>query len=401
MKRLIGIILIIVLLIPNLAFAEEDVPSSWAEDAVNELKGLNQFRSEAFKNYKSDITRGEFIYFAVRMYEVLTGEEIQVDESIMFTDTTDIFAIKGATVGITKGIGNNQFGYDNLLTREQLATLMINVTSLLEIEMTIASNETFDDDNEISSWAKDSIYKARSNNIISGVGNNMVNAQGTATVQIAIIITNRILQEKNGFNAKKGNGENVKIDIKRLVLKITSTPVDGEGSDVVGGYVSDEMDVKQVGILSSWTNNPYKRVENSTYDQDLEKLDKMFESALLDISPTGAMQIQTTSETGTDGTSKAVVTRTNGQPTIRIKDWATTEAQRGSYKYVYTMNMVREVIKFYAKSNADAELIYAYIDNAVMTKTDIASQSGITKTFGKTTVTFVDPGYFGVNIVFE
>lgn len=52
--------------------------------------------------YEKDITRGEFIYIAVRMYEVLSGVEIEIDKSIAFTDTNDSYALKGASVGSNK-----------------------------------------------------------------------------------------------------------------------------------------------------------------------------------------------------------------------------------------------------------------------------------------------------------
>ena len=199
MKKIISLLLIAVLMMTSMtiAFAETDEPSSWSEEAISEMKGYNEFRKEAFTGYKDGITRLEFIYLAVRTYELIDGKEIVVDPAIKFNDTDDIYALKGATVGLTSGVGGGNFGTGGL-DREQLATFMIRILTLLELEMNEASGEKFADDADISSWARDSIYLAKNNNIISGVGNNKVDPKSTASTEMAMVIANRILKN-NGF----------------------------------------------------------------------------------------------------------------------------------------------------------------------------------------------------------
>ena len=193
MKKIVITFLLVAMCLSNLSFVQEDEPAEWASDIIEELKNSDFFRNESFNNYQENITRGEFIYLAVRLYEIIEGKKIEVDENIQFIDTDDIYARKGATVKITSGVGNNLFGYNQLLTREQLATLMVNVISLLDVEMNEAEVEKFADDDKISLWAKDAIYKARANNIISGVGNNRVDPKGSASVEVALVITSNIL----------------------------------------------------------------------------------------------------------------------------------------------------------------------------------------------------------------
>lgn len=227
MKRLISIILAVVMLITfGSVFADE--PSDWAIEAIEDLQELGHFDSSIFKDFENSATRGEFIYFAVRMYEILSGHEIEVNQELSFTDTNDIYALKGSTIGITNGLGDGSFGYDNLLTREQLSTFMIRTINLLNIEMKEPSTEKFSDHSKISDWALESIYSARSNGIISGVGNNMVNPKGEASLQVTMVITNRILNEKNGLKATTVNGDEVTIDINRkpVVEDNNNIPVD-------------------------------------------------------------------------------------------------------------------------------------------------------------------------------
>lgn len=199
MKKLIAILLNNIIIVGSFStsFAE---PSSWAVDSINEMMSYEQFNPEAFKNYQGNITRQEFIYFAVRVYELLDGKEISLDPNISFKDTDDIYALKGASIGLTTGIGDGEFGANYFLSREQLATFMVRIYTLLELEMNPASLEKFADDDKISDWAKESIYKAKSNQIISGVGNNNVDPKGVASTEMAIVIANRILKN-NGYKA--------------------------------------------------------------------------------------------------------------------------------------------------------------------------------------------------------
>ena len=206
MKRIVSIILILMLGMASvpLNFAVTEEPSSWSVKAVEEMKAYGAFRADAFKAYKSSITRLDFIYIAVRVYELLSKEEIAVDSSVSFIDTTDLYALKGATVGITSGIGGGKFGPNELLTREQLATMMVKILTLLDLDMDEVAPEKFADDAEISNWAKQSIYLALSNHIISGVGNNKVDPKGVASTEMALVIANQILKNKGYVASETG-----------------------------------------------------------------------------------------------------------------------------------------------------------------------------------------------------
>jgi len=186
----------------TMSYALVDEPSSWAKGAIESLKLTGEFRDEAFTNYKDNTTRGEFIYLAVRTYELIKNQEIEIDSAIEFTDTNDIYALKGASIGITGGIGGGKFGMNQYLTREQLAVLMINVMKLSGLTLSEPNDYTFSDEMKFNSWAKDSIYLAKANGIISGTGDNSFNPSGSATVEQSLIIAHKILtkqQSKDGL----------------------------------------------------------------------------------------------------------------------------------------------------------------------------------------------------------
>lgn len=251
------------------SFASPGETAKWAAEDVAQLKGLEIFDSNIFTQYEKDITRGEFIYIAVRMYEILSGTLIEVDDSISFTDTKDIYALKGATVGITSGIGNDKFGYSDPLNREQLATFMIRILEMLNVEMVAQSKEIFADDGSISDWAKASIYTAKNNNIISGIGSNRVDPKGKASVQVALVISNRILKEKDGKTAKV-DGKNITIDINKIQATASTIKgkleIESQHKRNVNGYTMNEVSYKDVkninpsdqnGMLVSFDNGDH------------------------------------------------------------------------------------------------------------------------------------------------
>lgn len=201
MKKIFASFLVISLLLTMVSTAAyAQTPSAWAQEAVEELKSTGYFDANRFKDYQKPITRLEFIYFAVRLFEVISGQEIQVDANVSFNDTSDIWALKGATVGITSGVGNGQFAPDSILNREQLATMLVKTVQLANLPLAEPGEYRFSDDSQISSWAKEAMYIARENNILGGVGNNMAAPKQSATVEQCIILINRVLTNYVNYN---------------------------------------------------------------------------------------------------------------------------------------------------------------------------------------------------------
>lgn len=207
MKKVMIILCLLLFAISNSDVSYADEPSSWSEEDINILMETGLFDYEKFGNYKENITREEFIYWAVTLYEVLQNEEINVDESISFVDTTNINALKAASVGITSGVGNDRFAPNQLLDRQTMVTFYIKLLKLGDMKLLKASEELFSDDTDIVDWAKPYVYQSRSNNIVSGVGNNKFDANSYASTEVCIILTKNILFESEGkiFTTKQNN----------------------------------------------------------------------------------------------------------------------------------------------------------------------------------------------------
>lgn len=189
------------------------VPSSWARADLQKLADYGILDQWIFKTYQDSITRLDFIYLAVVLYESIKGEEIIVDSNISFVDSNNIYVLKGATVGITSGIGDNKFGPSVKLTREQLATMMVKALELTGRNLT-ASSFRFTDDHSISSYAKTSIYKAYNHKIINGY-NNAVTPKGNASIEQALLIFKNIY---DNFVLPPTTSENVKLTSEQIGL---------------------------------------------------------------------------------------------------------------------------------------------------------------------------------------
>lgn len=162
--------------------------SEWALDEVNEAYQLELLPGE-MENYDftGRITRAEFAAIAVKLYEGLTGNTIYgfgiSDTPFKDCDGVGLYAddITAAyLLGITTGTYEDLFEPYAYIDREQLATMLCRTIkkakfddwSLFEdwkYSFDIDYVKMFADDEEISDYAKNSVYFMASYGIINGI----------------------------------------------------------------------------------------------------------------------------------------------------------------------------------------------------------------------------------------
>jgi len=118
----------------------------------------------------------------------VTGESTFTDvpADMWYTD-----AIKwAAQEGIVSGYGNNRFGINDAVTREQLVVLLYRYAQHKNLDTTVTGDlSNFADKDKVSVWATESMKWAIGKGIITGKGNGVLDPSGTVTrAEIAAIL---------------------------------------------------------------------------------------------------------------------------------------------------------------------------------------------------------------------
>ena len=176
--------------------------SPWAQEAIKIAWGDGLIPTELQANFSSIITREDFCQLIVQYLEVILESDIQ---GILkhqgttghmyhpFEDTQSEYVSAVYALDIVHGISDHKFDPLNGLTREQAATIFLNMSYFLGDAPSQEQRLDFQDGSEISSWALPGVSYVVSQKIMNGTGNNCFDPQGRYTLEQAIISFQRAL----------------------------------------------------------------------------------------------------------------------------------------------------------------------------------------------------------------
>jgi len=166
--------------------------SDWAKTELDKAAGYGFITDKIKGNMSGKITREEFAEIAVKLYEKYTGNTATVG-NMSFVDTTNPEILKAANLGLVTGIGNNKYDPNALVTREQMATILLRALKVINptADFSTEGVSKFADDDKVESWARDGVYYCSKAKIVTGVGNNMFDPDGNATREAAVIVCTR------------------------------------------------------------------------------------------------------------------------------------------------------------------------------------------------------------------
>ncbi len=232
MKKL-GVTLLALTLVLTLTFTAFAIPSDWAKAEVDEARANNLIVAEADQNYQDFITRELFCKLIIRMVEEQSGAPVQITIANPFTDTASSEIVKAYQLGIVKGISETQFAPDNLITRQEVAIMMMRAFRVLDqmngtsyTQNVNVSGLVFNDESSIASWAIQDVKEAFVLGIIKGVGDNTMNPLGNTTVEQSILLTVRLF---NRF-ATGGSSEAETTETMTTTVTIPATSTTSETS---------------------------------------------------------------------------------------------------------------------------------------------------------------------------
>lgn len=200
-KRFLSMLLTLCMLLsllPSTVFAaNSNVPftdvkeTDWFYDAVGYVYENGMMGGTGNNQFSPNVTttRGMIVTILYR----LEGSPAVSTASFDDVATGEYYANGvswAAANGVVSGYGNNLFGPNDPITREQMATILYRYAQYKEYETVITRDvSSFTDGAAVSSYAVEPMNWAVGTGLLSGVGNNMLNPTGNATrAQVATIL---------------------------------------------------------------------------------------------------------------------------------------------------------------------------------------------------------------------
>jgi len=166
-------------------------PSEWAEKDIDVARAVGITDDKGYF-YQENITREEFCEIVYNTVKAVQKKTYTINTSFKFEDTDNESVIILNRLGIINGKSETEFAPNDLLTREEAATIIIrminNVMPMPATEMWFE----YDDINEISEWASDSIQTISNLGFMNGVGSNKFAPKDYYTTEQAIATLVRV-----------------------------------------------------------------------------------------------------------------------------------------------------------------------------------------------------------------
>lgn len=167
-------------------------PSEWAAKDIDYAVAVGITEANKDYLYKENITREEFCELIYNLI-VLASDEITAPITDSFTDTKNDKILMLNGLGIINGKSATEFAPNDYLTREEAATIIVRMVNKV---FPMAATEMwfeYDDIDEVSEWASDSIQTISNLGFMNGVGNNNFAPKATYTTEQAIVTLVRVL----------------------------------------------------------------------------------------------------------------------------------------------------------------------------------------------------------------
>ena len=168
---------------PNLSSAND-----WAHNSINEAYNEGLLPPALQSGYKNAATRAEFCALAVTLYEKVRGE---ITGRVTFDDTEDVNVQKAAAIEVVNGVGDGRFAPNELLSREQAATMLSRLASAIGKPLA-TQTVTFSDSNEIAPWAAEAVGQMQATGVMGGIGDNAFAPKSDYTKEQSIITIVRL-----------------------------------------------------------------------------------------------------------------------------------------------------------------------------------------------------------------
>ena len=157
--------------------------SDWAEESVRKAHSLNIAEEGRDYDYTAAITREEFCELVFNTIIAVQGSVTTDEKPNVFTDTDNSKVIALNRLGIISGKTDTEFFPNDALTREEAASIIVRMINAV---MPMAVHEVYfmyDDMDQVSDWAADSVQIISNMGFMTGVGGNKFAPKDNYTVE--------------------------------------------------------------------------------------------------------------------------------------------------------------------------------------------------------------------------
>lgn len=168
--------------------------SDWASDYIAQAKDIGLLQDITDISYKENISREKFCEIVYNLIDTTTDIEWKKVSPNPFQDTDNEKVIALRLEDIIFGKGEQQFAPNDFLTREEAATIIVRmINAVMPMPVTEMYFE-YDDNDNISDWASDSVQIISNLGFMNGVGNSKFAPKETYTTEQAIATVMRVYE---------------------------------------------------------------------------------------------------------------------------------------------------------------------------------------------------------------
>lgn len=268
-------------------------PSHWAEEEISEAIAKGLVPEELQTNYQSNIKRYEYVLLALKVFDK-TGKQVNTENEKPFNDVLnhkyEQEIVRAYNAGIIKGDGKGNFFPDNYITRQEIASLVVNLLMRIspEKDFSVKNSYEYSDESEISDWAKYYIDYCFENKILTGYGNNVIDPKGNATIEQSIALLYRLAKNEGLIDEQAEESE--KVEGIRGPVKIEELSQERIEA-FVGEYNAETFDIikktaenENVEITSFWDKSATLLVKENTISLNSPDFEKNIFALVHDIN---------------------------------------------------------------------------------------------------------------------
>ncbi|MHA7967142.1 Ig-like domain-containing protein [Paenibacillus sp. CAU 1782] len=180
-----------------------DIAKHWSKDTVEMMarKFIVEGRTVTAYDPDKPITRGEFATYIAKGLG-LTGDRTAAAKFKDVNKDTAMGAYIGAAAaaGIVNGVDSSNFKPNSFITRQDMATMMMRAAKVAGMTVTLPSSENsylqaFNDNGQISSYAKTNMAQAIYLGIINGKSSTRLSPTANATRAEGAVMIMRLLEK--------------------------------------------------------------------------------------------------------------------------------------------------------------------------------------------------------------